>query len=299
MEGAERITSRRNAVVKRFRDLARVPLAGGTADGDLTQAASHTAPFADVLLDGEHLMEEALACHIPIEIAAFSDRLTAEPRSRLAQLAETITARGGRLLLVNDEIMAAMSPVQHPSGAVAIGRARSTGLRAIFAAVRADQTTIPLVLVLDGIQDPGNVGAIVRVTAAFGAAGVIALSGTANPFGWKALRGAMGGTFRVPIAQADLPEVLAAARDAHVQILAAAPRDGTPLPHVDLREPTALIVGAEGAGVSSAAVAAASATVTIPMGGAIESLNVAVAAALIVYEASRQRSVPAPRGTAA
>src|SRR4029079_17114261 len=92
--------------------------------------------------------------------------------------------------------MAAMSPVQQPSGVIAIARARPTDVRVVMAA----GATLPLVLVLAGLQDPGNVGAIVRTAAAFGASGVVAIEGSANPFGWKALRGAMGGTFRLALA---------------------------------------------------------------------------------------------------
>ena len=149
---------------------------------------------------------------------------------------------------------------------------------------------VPIALVLAGLQDPGNVGSAIRSAAAFGAGGVVAIDGSANPFGWKALRGAMGGTFRLPVASSGtLQEVVSAARDQRVRIVAAVPRGGTPLSRLDLNEPTALILGAEGTGVSEPTLAAAQATVTIPMQPPIESLNVAVAAALILYEASRQK----------
>jgi TrmH family RNA methyltransferase len=205
-----------------------------------------------------------------------------------------VKKRGGRIVAVTDQVLAAMSPVQHPSGVVAIGRARPADLPVVFSSA----AHLPLVVVVAGVQDPGNVGAIVRAAAAFGASGVAALDGTANPFGWKALRGAMGGTFRVPVAaHARLPDVVGAARDAGVRLIAAVPRGGTPLPALDLRGPTAIVLGAEGAGVDPDTVRAAAGTVTIPMGapirrsgpGQVESLNVAVAAAVILYEAMRQR----------
>jgi TrmH family RNA methyltransferase len=154
----------------------------------------------------------------------------------------------------------------------------------------ATVTDLPLVLVLAGLQDPGNVGAIVRAAAAFGASGVVAIEGTANPFGWKALRGAMGGTFRLPIAaRGSLPDVVAAAHELGVRLVAAVPRGGTPLPDLDLREPTAIVLGGEGAGLSSAVIAAVAETVSVPMQAPVDSLNVAIAAALILYEAMRQR----------
>src|SRR5205085_452010 len=139
----------------------------------------------------------------------------------------------GRSILVSDQVLAAISPVQHPSGVVAIGRARATDVRVVFAASR-DPSHLPLSIVLAGLQDPGNVGAIVRAAAAFGAAGMVAIEGTANPFSWKALRGGMGGTFRLPVAaRGTVPDVIAAAQEHNVRIVAAVPRGGTALPRLD------------------------------------------------------------------
>jgi RNA methyltransferase, TrmH family len=272
----ERITSRNNALVKRFRDLAH------TAD---------TAASGELLLDGAHLVQEALACAIPIELAAFSDRQLASARAPLAQVAAEVRRQGGRVLGVTDQVLAAMSPVESPSGVVAIARAQKATIEDIFAKTKsAAGVNPPLVVVLAGLQDPGNVGAIVRTAAACGATGVAAIEGSANPFGWKALRGAMGGTFRLPVAsRVSLQDVMASARREDVTLIAAVPRGGTPLPRLDLRRPTAIILGSEGGGVSQTAVSAATELVTIPMRRPIESLNVAVAAAVILYEASRQR----------
>lgn len=286
----ERISSRQNAIVKRFRDLART--ARGT--GQNRDHASRGGHAAEVLLDGEHLVQEALACDIPVEVAAVAEKALANSRGPLARIARDVKKSGGRIIAVTDQVLAAMSPVQHPSGVVAIGRARPADLPVVF----SDAAHLPLVVVVAGVQDPGNVGAIVRTAAAFGASGVIAIDGTANPFGWKALRGAMGGTFRVPVAaRAPLAAVIDAARAADVRLVAAVPRGGTPLPASDLRGPTAIVLGAEGAGVDPDTVRAVGRTLTIPMIGTatrpaseqVESLNVAVAAAVILYEAMRQR----------
>jgi TrmH family RNA methyltransferase len=284
----ERISSRQNAIVKRFRDLAR---AARPAHADADSSA-HGGHSLDVLLDGEHLVEEALLCEIPIEIAAFSDKALNNVLSPAARTARDITQRGGRVLTVSDQVLAAMSPVQHPSGVVAIARATPAEIHTVLAAV----TDLPLVLVLAGLQDPGNVGAIVRAAAAFGASGVVAIDGSANPFGWKALRGAMGGTFRLPIAaRGSMADVVRSAGELGVRLVAAVPRGGTPLPALDLGRPTAIVLGGEGAGVPPATMAAVQETVTIPMQAPVESLNVAIAAALILYEATRQRQAhPAP-----
>ncbi|HEX5474284.1 MAG TPA: RNA methyltransferase [Vicinamibacterales bacterium] len=263
----ERITSRQNAVVKRFRELARTAAAVGDAD---------------VLLDGVRLVREALEAGVAIPVAAFADRQLRGGDG--AEIASAVARSGGRVYSASDSVFAAMSPVQHPSGVVAIGRASAAHLNEAFAGAA------PLVLVLAGVQDPGNVGAIVRTAAALGATSVVAIEGSADPFGWKALRGAMGGTFRLPVAaRGSILGVIAAARDRHVRLVAAVPRGGTPLPSADLRRPTALLLGGEGAGVTDTLLAAADATVTVPMGADVESLNVAVAAALLLYEAARQR----------
>lgn len=287
VERLERVTSRQNAIVKRFRDLAR--------DSRAAAPVGRTAPHGagghagEILLDGEHLVQEALACDIPVELAAFSDRQVGNVLSPLARLAKDVRKHGGRAILVTEEVLAAISPVQHPSGVVAIGRARATDVRVVFAACRDAGPHLPLVIVLAGLQDPGNVGAIVRAAAAFGAAGVVAIEGTANPFSWKALRGAMGGTFRLPIAaRGTASDVITAAQEEGVRIVPAVPRGGTPLPQLDFTLPTAIVVGGEGAGVSTAILAAAQQSVTIPMRAPVESLNVAVAAALVLYEAARQ-----------
>jgi TrmH family RNA methyltransferase len=271
----ERITSRQNAIVKRFRELAR---------------ASAATASSEMLLDGAHLVQEALATGVAIEIAAFSERHLANTRSPLSGLARDLGSRGGRTVGVTEQVLAAMSPVEHPSGVVAIARACPSTVEAAFSS-GSDPKVAPLVLVLAGLQDPGNVGAIVRSAAACGATGIVAIEGSANPFGWKALRGAMGGTFHLPVAaRSTLEEVMRVARESDVRLVAAVPRGGTPLPQVDLRAPTAVVLGAEGAGVGEPVLEAAAEFISIPMRASVESLNVAIAAALIIYEASRQRS---------
>jgi TrmH family RNA methyltransferase len=114
---------------------------------------------------------------------------------------------------------------------------------------------------------------------------------SADPFGWKALRGAMGSTFRLPVApHQDLDHAIDAARAAGIRVYATVPRGGTTLAAADLRRPCAVLLGGEGPGLPGALVGRADERLSIPMRGPVESLNVATAAALIVYEAARQRS---------
>jgi TrmH family RNA methyltransferase len=147
------------------------------------------------------------------------------------------------------------------------------------------------VAVAIGIQDPGNVGAIVRVCEAGGATGVIASDGTADPFGWKALRGSMGSALRLPIVRGLPPEeAMAAARRHGCRVIAAAPRGGRSPFEIDLTGAAAILIGGEGRGLAPSLIDAADQRITIPMRAPVESLNAAVTTALIVYEAQRQRS---------
>lgn len=257
----ETITSRQNPIVRRFR---------AAANGD----SEH------VLLDGAHLIDEALAASVPIELVAIDESAKAD----VAALGRRVEIAGARVVRVPSTVLAAMSPVRQPSGIVAIARRQDRSLAE--ALTGAPQ----MVLMLDQVQDPGNVGAIVRVAEACGATGVITGQGTADPRGWKALRGSMGSIFRLPVAvRQSLPDAVRAARALGIEILAAVPRDGVLLSECDFRRPVAVLLGGEGGGLPNSLAALATARLTIPMRRPVESLNVATAAALIAYEAQRQR----------
>jgi TrmH family RNA methyltransferase len=190
-----------------------------------------------------------------------------------------------RVVGITHGVLAAMSPVTQPSGVVAIAHLRGRSAEEVLRAGRP-----ALVLVLSGVQDAGNVGAIVRAAEGGGATGIICTEGTADPFGWKALRGGMGSTLRLPIAvRQPIAATLARARAMGLAVVATVPRDGTPMTRCDLRQPIAVLLGGEGPGLEEVTTRDADVRLTIPMHGAIESLNVAIAAALICFEAARQR----------
>lgn len=235
---------------------------------------------ARLLLDGDHLVGEALASGIALEVVAFvADRT---PAALVARLTASLPA--DRLAPVSAAVLAALSPVRSPSGVAAL-------------AFRPDWPTEPmlhdpraLVLVAVEVQDPGNVGAVVRSAEAGGATAVLATAGSADPFGWKALRGSMGSALRLPLGRAHAVEpIIDTARAAGCQILAAAGSSGTSLYDLDLRGPTVILLGREGEGLPAAAIERADRRLAIPMTPPVESLNVAVAAGVIVYEARRQR----------
>jgi RNA methyltransferase, TrmH family len=256
----ERISSRQNALVRQFRDVAQ---------GDVGEA---------LLLDGDHLIHEAISSGVAIDVAAFSDRLAG------GHLATRLQSAGTRVVLVSDAVLDAMSPVQSPSGVVAIARRPAASLD------RALERNPQLVLMLHDVQDPGNVGAVIRAAEGCGATGVVCSERTADPFGWKALRGAMGSTFRMPLAvRHPLLHAIATARSKGLRIFAATARGGTPLPECELRVSSAVLLGGEGGGLPADLVDAADVRLTIPMHPPVESLNVAIAAALVIYEAAKQR----------
>ena len=261
----DRISSRQNPVVKRFRELVR---AGADQE--------------HVLLDGEHLVSEAILSRVPLELAAVSERFA---RGRLRALVTDLKRAGIKTLSVTDAVLAAISPVQHPTGVVAIARRLPASLDQVF------HLSPQLLLLIADVQDPGNVGAIVRTAEASGATGVVTSGGSADPFGWKALRGSMGSTFRLPVAaKHDLAAVVARARASGLKLVAMVPRGGADPATVDLRVPCAILLGGEGAGLARELAAIADEPVTIPMRPPVESLNVAIAAAIILYESSRQRA---------
>jgi TrmH family RNA methyltransferase len=188
------------------------------------------------------------------------------------------------VITVSASVMDAASPVKTPSGIVALAERPPIDVDRLYAG------PAPVVVTAIDVQDPGNLGAIVRVAEAGGAAGIIVCGATADPFGWKALRGSMGSALRLPIATEVLAdEAVADAKRHGCKIVATVPRDGSSLFDTDLSGPLQILIGGEGRGLPPAIVAAADARVTIPMEAPVESLNAAVTAALIVYEARRQR----------
>lgn len=266
----EHISSRQNPLVQRVRDLAR-----------------GRGPEGEVLLEGVHLLEEAWRSNVEVLLAVFaSDALD----GRFSDLAARAAAHGARVVAVPPSLLDGISPVRQSAGVLAIARLRAA---AMDDALREKP---PLLLLLDGIQDPGNAGAIVRAGEACGATGVIVGPGGADPYGWKAVRGSMGSVFRLPVVVIDdWTPALTRLRLDQVRLFAAVPRGGTPLSAATLDRPSAILLGGEGPGLGPDLLAAADERLTIAMRPPVESLNVAISAALVLYEASRQRSHVAVR----
>ncbi len=146
-----------------------------------------------------------------------------------------------------------------------------------------------LIIILAGVQDPGNLGTILRSAEAFGGTGVVSLPGTVGVWNPKAVRASAGSAFRMPLLAAPERECFAQLREAGIKILATTVLAAQPADLVDLAGPIALLIGNEGSGVAPELAAKADAAITIPCPGPVESLNAAVAASVLLYEATRQR----------
>ena len=268
------MTGAPHSSVKRYRELARNPSTNGLQ--------------RELLLEGAHLLFEARKSGVIIESAAFDEDALSDPPAR--RLAQHLAEEGADVFIVSRKVLESMSPVKTPSGAVGIGRRSLSSLDDVL------KTANPLVVVAHDVQDPGNVGGIMRTAEAAGATAFIGTQSTADPLGWKALRGSMGSALRLPIARDDIKSVLDAFRKTGITPTALVPRGGEPLFATELKGPTALILGGEGPGLPSEILRKIDRRVSIPMLGPVESLNVGVAAALVLYEAFRQRSASGGAG---
>lgn len=232
------------------------------------------------LIEGVRLVEEALAAGVPISGAIVSSGLEATPRGRV--LKRELENRVGALVEVSEAELAELSATEHPQGVVAVIRPPRWVLSDIQPAMGSP------VVVLDGLQDPGNVGTIVRTAHGLGAAGVVALPGTAELGNPKTLRSSMGALFKLASVRATTEEFLNWRRDVGLELwvgdpIGAAVDSLTPPPKV------AIAIGNEGAGISPELMAAGPRSVAIPIQAGAESLNAATAAAILVWEVVRGR----------
>ena len=247
----ETLISDKNPLLKEVRRLA----AGG-APG----AGSINARL--VLAEGPRLLDEALRSGIEIHAV-----IVAESACEIPDTGST------RVVRVLDGLFNKLASTESPQGVLALVRLPEWGAEDVMRSSR------PLVVVLDGVQDPGNAGAILRTAEAFGATGAVFLKGTVSPSNPKCLRASAGSAFRVPLVS-EIPPGL--------KLYAADPRAKRTVAQADFKGPCAIIIGAEGSGVRPE-LAASAIGLKIPTSG-VESLNVAVAAWILLYEAGRQRN---------
>jgi TrmH family RNA methyltransferase len=262
------ITSRDNALVKRAR------------------AVRDRLVREQIFVEGLRLCEEACEA---FDAGDISDVLCTEKISRDergARLLTNLKASGARAAIVSEQVFASVSDTKTPQGIVLLAARPATARSSL--AKRPGET--PLVVILHRVNNPSNAGAILRTAEAAGATGAILTEGTTDIFSPKALRGAMGSSFRLPLwAGAQFSEALAWCEEQGIVTICADPRAGTAHTELDWARPSALIVGAESTGLTKEEAAQTGRALRIPMRAPVESLNVAVAAAIVLYEAARQR----------
>ena len=264
------ISSRQNPLVRTFRALADDPDPTGER----------------LLLDGAHLVRDAhdAGALFEVLVVAASRLGTHEEEERIAQALESL---GIDVIVADEKVFAALSPVKSPSGIAAIVRRKVTAPSLICEHPRA------FVVTAVDVQDPGNVGGLLRAAEAGGATGAFICGTSASPFSWKALRGSMGSALRLPIVAGMTAEaVMTCMEETGLRMIATVPRGGENPDDIDWHGRIGLLVGGEGPGLSDDVVARCSARVTIPMASTVESLNVAVAGGILIYAARRQRVNP-------
>lgn len=240
------------------------------------------------LLEGPKLVGEALGAGVTIAEAAVSRRMVERPAG--ATVLAELRARGVRVRQMDDRLLAALSEAKTSQGLVALAHRPHSDEGRLFG-------EMPLILVAVGIQDPGNLGGLLRTAEAAGATGVCLLEGCADPFSWKALRGSMGSAFRIPLVRGDrVGPALDRLEGRGLRVLATTARGETRYDEADLARPVAIVFGAEGSGLVEEVTRRAAARLRIPLAPPVESLNVGVAAGLVLFEAARQRGFTSESG---
>jgi TrmH family RNA methyltransferase len=254
---------------------------------ELRQALAHPGrnPRGLAGIEGPNLLAEALSAGLRIETVFVAEGAEA--------LAESLPLPHSteRLLLPKTLLDAALA-TETPQPVAALVVPPTWTWEDLLAPRRQTAPLIPapLILVLAGLQDPGNLGTILRSAEAFGSSGVVALPGTVSPWNQKAVRASAGSLFRLPLVAATADEALSRLRQAGLRIYTTAVQGAKPAHQTDLASPTAILIGNEGNGVPAEIAALADAALTIPCPGPVESLNASIAASILLYEAGRQRS---------
>lgn len=257
------VTSRQNTLVKALR--------AAFHHGELTEDGQ-------CAVEGTKLVEEAIRSGLRIGALFVSESATDRVNRLLPQLSSHTET-----LLLPDEVFGSAVSTESPQGIAALVKVKPHTVEEML---RAPE---PLLVIAAGLQDPGNLGTVIRSAEAFGATGLIAAEGTVNPYNPKVARGSAGSLFRLPVAKAAGLEAVAVVREKGLRILATSPHKSVPLQEADLTGPLAIIVGNEGAGIPRELLAQADQVIRVLHSEKVESLNAGIAASVVLYECARQR----------
>src|SRR6202050_364300 len=263
-----RIEGRHNALVKQLR-----------------QAFAHAERTEDgsCAIEGLRIVEEAIRSGLRFRAVFFKESAQNLAERLLPQIGANVDA-----LLLPDKLFDGIVPSESPQGVAALLRLKEFSFADVL-----ERLQVGPVIVLAGLQDPGNLGTILRSAEAFGSAGVVLGEGTVSPFNSKVIRASAGSIFRLPViltkAAGGLDEISAKLRAQSVRLLATSSHKGTPIDQTKLTGPAAIFVGSEGSGLPRAVLAQADELIAIPHTQQVESLNAGVAGSIVLYEAARQR----------
>jgi RNA methyltransferase, TrmH family len=257
------ISSRHNPLIRELRTTVRAP---GRRSGVC-------------VIEGWRLLGETIEAGVSLNLLVLTQE--AASAAGAAAVRERARARAAREITVTPDVFAALTQVEAPQGVLGIAP------RPPAAPLPPEENPRALAVVLDAVQDPGNVGTIVRTAVACGATLVVACGSTADPFGPKPLRASAGAAFRLPIAFArDAEEADTALRAAGLRIVVADAHAPDPATRGTWTRPLALVLGSEAAGPAAVWREHGAAAVRVPVAGPVESLNVAAAAAVLLYQAA-------------
>jgi len=261
-----KITSRDNSLLRRVR---------AVRDGKIE---------GSIFLEGLRLCGEALDSGLSLEVLIYSEEIARKDKA--VQLIEKLTHVSQKTAAVSEKLLASISYTKTPQGIVVLAERPANDEKNF----KARQPPSPFLVIMHGVNNPVNVGAILRTAEAAGVTGAITTARTADPFSPKALRGAMGSSMRLPIwTGGNYEQVLGWCGKRGIGTICADAQASKSYTEVDWRVACALIVGPESTGFSAREIALANEAVRLPMLGSVESLNVAVAAGILLYEAARQQ----------
>jgi TrmH family RNA methyltransferase len=263
-----RIEGRHNPLLKQLRQA--FSRAQRTADGDCA-------------IEGLRMLEEAIRSGLRFRAVFFRESAQDRAERLLPQIGAHVET-----LLLPDKLFDASVPSETPQGVAALVRLKEFSLDGVL---ENERLQLGPIMALVGLQDPGNLGTIIRSAEAFGSAGIILGEGTVSPLNAKAVRASAGSIFRLPVvaAAAGLEDVVTRLRTKSVRLIATSSHKGTPVDQADLTGPIAVFIGSEGSGLARGLVTQMDEVVAIPHTPQVESLNAGVAGSILLYEAARQR----------
>jgi len=252
---------------------------------ELRQAFAHAerTPEGDCAIEGVRIVEEAIRSGLRFRAVFFRESAMDRAERLLPQIGAHVET-----LLLPDQLFDGAVPSETPQGVAALVRLKEFSLEDLL-----ERMQVGPILVVVGLQDPGNLGTILRSAEAFGSAGVVLGEGTVSPYNSKVIRGSAGSVFRLPVIVAKtaggMEAVAAKLREQSVRLLATSSHKGTPIDQAKLTEPCAIFVGSEGSGLPRHMITLMDETLAIPHTPQVESLNAGVAGSIVLYEAARQR----------